>query len=190
MTKKPKILIIGGDAAEALEITYPYFSLLEEGWDVEIAAPTKKVFETVVHFFEPGWDTYVERPGYKLRAHKAFSDVNPDEYDGLVIPGGRLPEYIRTYPEVEKIVRHFVEKNKPIAVICHAPLVLIAYGLVKGRKMTAYGVLKSDVENAGATYVDEPVVVDGNIVSSRAWPDNPYWMREFKKLVKKYLGLS
>ncbi len=183
-----KILIIGGDAAEALELLYPYFRLREEGWEVHIAAPTKKVVKTVVHDFEPGFDTYTEKPGYRWQADLSFDDVDPSEYDGLVIPGGRLPEYIRTYPAVERIVKHFFEENKPVAAICHGPLVLTAYGLAKGRKMTAYMVLKYDVEGAGAEYLDQEVVVDGNLVTSRAWPDNPAWMREFIKLVKEYVS--
>ncbi|MEB3851479.1 MAG: DJ-1/PfpI family protein, partial [Desulfurococcales archaeon] len=97
---RPRILILGGDAAEALEILYPYFSLLEEGWEVHVAAPKKgEKFHTVVHDFEPGWDTYTEKPGYLWQADKKLDEVDPSEYDGLVIPGGRLPEYIRLYPK-------------------------------------------------------------------------------------------
>ena len=180
-----KILIIGGDAAEALEILYPYFRLKEEGWEVHIAAPSKKVIKTVVHDFEPGFDTYTEKPGYRLKADLSFEEVNPEEYDGLVIPGGRLPEYIRTYPDVERIVTHFFRARKPVAAICHGPLILTAYGLARGRTMTAYGVLRYDVERAGARYVDKEVVIDRNLVTSRAWPDNPAWMREFIRLVRR-----
>ncbi len=180
-----KVLIIAGDAVEALELFYPYFRLKEEGFEVDVAAPSKKVLYTVVHDFEPGVETYTEKPGYRFGwVAKSFKEVNPEEYDGLVIPGGRAPEYIRTYPELEGIVKHFFEKGKPVAAICHGPLVLAAYGLVKGRKMTAYMVLKSDIENSGGTYEDKEVVVDGNLVTSRAWPDNPAWMREFIKLLK------
>ena len=184
-----RILIIGGDAAEALEILYPLFSLREEGWEVHVAAPKKEAFHTVVHDFEPGWDTYTEKPGYLWRADKTFDEVNPEEYDGLVIPGGRLPEYIRLYPKVQKIVKHFIDAGKPIAAICHAPLVLAAVdpGFLKGKRMTSYIAVRPEVVNAGAQWVDEEVVVDGNLVTSRAWPDNPAWMREFKKLVRQYV---
>ena len=189
MARTPRILIIGGDAAEALEILYPYFSLLEEGWTVHVAAPKRKKFHTVVHDFEPGWDTYTEKPGYLWTADLSFDDVNPEEYDGLVIPGGRLPEYIRLYPKVLEIVRHFMEAGKPVAAICHAPLVLLAAApeKLKGRKMTSYIAVKPDVVNAGADWQDKEVVVDGNLVTSRAWPDNPAWMREFKRLVREYV---
>jgi len=184
MTKK--VLIIAGDGVEAQEIFYPYYRLKEEGFDVIVAAPTKKdVLFTVVHDFEPGWETYTEKPGYRfLWVNVAFKDVKPEEYDGLVIPGGRAPEYIRTYPELERIVRYFFETNKPVAAICHGPLVLTAYGLLKDRKVTCYIAVKPDVERAGAKYVDSEVVVDGNLVTSRAWPDLPAFMREFIKLLK------
>ncbi|MGC9104596.1 MAG: DJ-1/PfpI family protein [Candidatus Methanodesulfokora sp.] len=181
-----KILIIAGDGVEAQEIFYPYYRLKEAGYDADVAAPSKKdVIFTVVHDFEPGWETYSEKPGYRFPwVAKAFKEVKPEEYDGLVIPGGRAPEFIRTYPELEKIVKHFFERNKPVAAICHGPLVLAAYGLLKGRKATSYIAVKPDVETAGAKYVDAEVVVDGNLVTSRAWPDLPAFMREFLKLLK------
>jgi len=186
--KTPRILILGGDAAEALEILYPYFSLREEGWTVHVAAPKKEKIHTVVHDFEPGWQTYTEKPGYLWQPDLLLDEVNPRDYDGLVIPGGRLPEYIRLYDKTIEIVRHFFEANKPVAAICHAPLVLVAAvpEKLKGRRMTSYIAVKPDVVNAGAEWVDEEVVVDGNLVTSRAWPDNPAWMREFKRLVREY----
>ncbi len=191
MSGMPKILIIGGDAVEALEIFYPYFRLKEEGWDVDVAAPKKKVLRTVVHDFED-WETYTEKPGYRfVWVSKSLDEVNPEEYDGLVIPGGRMPEYVRVVAEdaLKRILEHFVEKGKPIAATCHGPLILAAFGLVKGRKLTSYIAVKPDVVNAGGTWIDEEVVVDGNLITSRAWPDNPAWMREFIKAVKKYKGL-
>jgi len=181
----PKVLIVAGDAVEAQEIFYPYWRLKEEGFEVAVAAPSKKVLNTVVHDFEPGWETYTEKPGYRfLWVDLTFKEVKPEEFDGLLIPGGRAPEYIRTYPELEAIVRHFFEKGKPVAAICHGPLVLAAYGLLEGRRVTAYAAVAPDVRRAGATYVDQEVVVDGNLVTSRAWPDLPAFMREFIKLLK------
>jgi len=181
-----KVLIIAGDGVEAQEIFYPYYRLKEEGFEVHVAAPTKKdVLFTVVHDFEPGWETYSEKLGYRFPwVTLAFKDVKPEEYDGLVIPGGRAPEFIRTKPELENIVKHFFEANKPVAAICHGPLVLTAYNLVKGKRVTCYIAVKPDVERAGATYVDEEVVVDGNLVTSRAWPDLPAFIKEFIKLLK------
>ncbi len=180
-----KVLILAGDAVEALEIFYPYYRLLEEGFDVEVAGPKKPLF-TVVHDFEPGWTTYSEKLGYRFQwVAKKFSEVNPEEYDGLVIPGGRAPEYIRLEPDVSRIVKHFFETNKPVAAICHGVQLLTHLGLVKDRKLTSYIAVKPDVEAAGGHYIDEEVVVDGNLVTSRAWPDLPAFMKKFLELLKK-----
>jgi protease I len=181
-----KILILTGDAAESLEVMYPYQRLLEEGYTVHIAAPTKKKLHFVVHDFEPGFDTYTEKPGYSWDADIAFADVNPEEYVALVIPGGRAPEYIRNYPECQKIVRHFFERNKPVAQLCHASAVLATAGVLAGRRTAAYPALESDVKAAGAQYVNSEAVVDGVMVSARAWPDHPAWMREFIRLLKQH----
>lgn len=178
-----KILLMAGDAAEALETMYPLQRLQEEGHTVHVAAPTKKVIQTVVHDFEPHMDTYTEKPGYRVQADVAFNEVNPADYDGLYIPGGRAPEWIRNAPGALEIVRHFVEAKKPIGTLCHGPLVLIAAGVVKGCRLAAYGALKPDVEAAGATFVDEAAVVNDNLVTGRAWPDNPAVMKQFLKLV-------
>lgn len=189
---RPRILIIGGDAVEALEIFYPYFRLREEGWDVDVAAPTRKTLRTVVHDFED-WETYTEKPGYRFPwVSRSLAETDPAQYDGLVIPGGRMPEYVRVVAEesLRKIVSHFMENRKPVAAICHGPLVLAAFGYVRGRRMTSYIAVKPEIVNSGGTWVDEEVVVDDNLVTSRAWPDNPAWMREFIKLVKKYKGLT
>lgn len=181
-----KVLVIAGDAVEAQEIFYPYWRLKEEGFEVHVAAPTKKTIFTVVHDFEPGWETYTEKPGYRFQwVDKSFKDVDPSEYDGLVIPGGRMPEHVRLKPELERIVKHFFETDKPVAAICHGAQILAAYGLVKGRRMTSYIAVRPEVENGGAKWEDSEVVVDGNLVTSRAWPDNPAWMREFIKLLKE-----
>lgn len=178
-----KILLVTGDAAEALEVMYPYQRLREAGHEVTIAAPEKKVLRTVVHDFEPGFDTYTEKPGYRVAADVAFADVKPAEYDALVLPGGRAPEWIRTHKAIGRVVSHFFEAKKPIAAICHAGLILSALHLIKGRTLAAYPALKADIEQAGATFVDREVVIDGPLVTARAWPDHPAWMREFVKLL-------
>ncbi len=178
-----KILLVTGDAAEALEVMYPYQRLREAGHDVTIAAPEKKVLRTVVHDFEPGFDTYTEKPGYRVPADAGFADVQPTEYDALVLPGGRAPEWIRTHGAIGRVVGHFFEARKPVAAICHAGLVLSALGLIRGRTLAAYPALKTDIEQAGATFVDREVVVDGHLVTARAWPDHPAWMREFVRML-------
>ena len=187
---KPKILILTGDAAESLEVMYPYQRLQEEGYDVQIAAPTKKKLHFVVHDFEPGFDTYTEKPGYSWDADIAFKDVNPADYVALVIPGGRAPEHIRKHEDFRKIVRYFFEQNKPVAQLCHAPLALIAAGVIKGRRTAAYPALEPDIQTAGAEFVNSEAVVDGMMVSARAWPDHPAFMREFIKILRQAAPIS
>jgi protease I len=182
---QPKILILTGDAAESLEVMYPYQRLREEGYEVHIAAPTKKKLHFVVHDFEPGYDTYTEKPGYSWDADLSFADVNPANYAAVVLPGGRAPEYIRNDADFGRIVRHFFEAQKPVAQLCHAPLALAAAGVLKGRKTAAYPALEPDIRASGAEYVNAEAVIDGEMVSARAWPDHPAWMREFMKILKR-----
>jgi protease I len=186
----PKILILTGDAAESLEVMYPYQRLREEGYDVQIAAPSKKKLHFVVHDFEPGFDTYTEKPGYSWDADLAFKDVNPADYVALVIPGGRAPEYIRNDADCKRIIQAFFSQEKPVAQICHAGLALAAAGVLKGRKTSAYPAIEPDVRAAGADFVNSEAVIDGVMVSARAWPDHPAWMREFIKVLKAKAPVS
>ena len=182
----PKVLILTGDAAESLEVMYPYQRLLEEGYEVDIAAPSKKKLQFVVHDFVDGYDTYTEKPGYTWPADLAFSEVNPSEYVALVVPGGRAPEYIRNDLDVQRIIAAFFSDERPVAQICHGPLALAAAGVLQGRRSAAYPALAPDVAAAGAEYVDGGGVVDGKMVSARAWPDHPSWMREFMRLLRQH----
>jgi protease I len=183
-----RILILTGDAGEAQEIYYAKYRLEEEGWKVDIVAPTKRVFMSVVHDFDPTWDTYVERPGYLVQADLGLDDADPTAFDGLVLPGGRAPEYLRNRPKAVAIVRHFVETGKPIAANCHGPLLVIAAGGAKGKTMTGYPELEPDFKAAGAEFINRDVVVCGPLVSVRGWPDNAPWMREFVRLLKTSQG--
>jgi protease I len=185
-----KILLVTGDGAESLEVMYPYQRLTEEGYHVDIAAPSKKVLHLVVHDFEPDWETNTEKLGYRLQPHLTFAEVKPEEYAGLVIPGGRAPEYIRYDPHLQKIVQAFFAAKKPVAALCHAGQILAAAQLAKGRTMTCYHLIRSEVMAAGANYVDQEVVVDGQLVTARAWPDHPAFMREFMKLLRSAAGKS
>jgi protease I len=185
-----KVLLLAGDAAESLEVLYPYQRLLEEGYEVHIAAPSKKKLQFVVHDFVEGYDTYTEKPGYTWPADVAFADVNPLDYVALVIPGGRAPEYIRNDADCQRIIQHFFGENKPVAQLCHAPLALAAAGVLSGRRTAAYPALAPDVRAAGAEFVDAAAVVDGNMVSARAWPDHPSWMREFVRLLEAHAPAS
>jgi protease I len=180
----PKILIITGDAAESLEVMYPYQRLLEEGYQVDIAAPSVKKLQFVVHDFTEGFDTYTEKPGYSWEADLAFKDVNPADYVALVIPGGRAPEYIRNDADCKRIIQAFFSQEKPVAQICHAGLALAAAGILKGRRTAAYPAIEPDIRAAGAEFVNSEAVIDGVMVSARAWPDHPAWMREFFKVLK------
>jgi protease I len=181
---KHKILIVTGDAGESLEVMYPYQRLQEEGYEVHIAAPTKKKLRFVVHDFEPDYDTFTEKPGYSWEADVAFADVDPAEYVALVIPGGRAPEYIRNHVDCRRIIQYFFQNNKPVAHICHAPLALAAAGVLAGRRVAGYPALEPDIQAAGAEFVNSDAVIDGTMVSARAWPDHPAWMREFIHLLR------
>ncbi|BCJ87950.1 DJ-1/PfpI family protein [Effusibacillus dendaii] len=181
-----RVLIVTGDAVEVLELMYPYYRCLEEGIDVTIASPNKKKLYTVVHDRTEGIETSTEKPGYAIDSHISFRDVNPADYDGLIIPGGRAPEYIRLDPNLPKIIAHFFEANKPIGAICHAAQVFtVVKPYLEGRKVSAVIGIKPDVEACGATYVNDRVHVDGQLVSAFAWPDLPGFMREFFRVLNR-----
>lgn len=135
-------------------------------------------------------ETYVEKPGYRLESDVAYADVNPDDYDGLVIPGGRAPEYIRLNADLKRIVRHFFEHEKPVGAICHAPQVLIAAGVIEGRQITCFAPLAPDVEAAGGHYHDHELVEDGHMVSSRVWSDIGAFSRGFVALLAKHAPVA
>jgi protease I len=186
----PKVLILTGDAAETLEVFYPYQRLLEEGYEVDIAAPSKKKLQFVVHDFVDGFDTYTEKLGHTWEADVAFADVDASDYVACVIPGGRAPEYIRNNADCLRIVQAFFGTDRPIAQLCHGPLVSAAAGVLRGRTTSAYPALEPDVTQAGATFRDGDAVVDGQLVSGRAWPDHPRWMREFIRLLRAYTPIE
>src|SRR6516162_2231344 len=152
-------LVLTGDAGEAQEIYYAKFRLEEEGWKVHIAIPEKRVFHSVVHDFEPSFDTYTEKPGYRVQADLGLDDVDVEQYQGLVLPGGRAPEYLRNRHRALEIVRHFLSAAKPIAANCHGPLLLLAAGSLKGRTITCYPDLEPDVRSACASFLNRDVVV-------------------------------
>jgi protease I len=179
-----RILILTGDAGESQEIYYAKYRLEEEGWLVQIATTVKRTFLSVVHDFEPGFETYTEKPGYRVEADLGLDDVDASSFDALVLPGGRAPEYLRNKPKAVDITRHFVEAGKPIAANCHGPLLVVAAGGVKGKTLTCFPDLEPDIKAAGGEFVNRDVVVDGSLVTVRGWPDNGPWMREFVKLMK------
>lgn len=181
-----KILMLVGDFVEDYEAMVPFQMLTMVGHTVDSVCPGKKAGETVktaIHDFE-GDQTYSEKRGHNFGITKTFSEVRPEAYDALVIPGGRAPEYLRLNEDVIKIVKHFVEAGKPIAAVCHGPQVLAAAGGVKGKKLTAYPAVSPDMVSAGAVWlpVNETfsnAEVDGNLVTAPAWPAHPEWIRKF-----------
>lgn len=179
-----KVLLVAGDATESLDTWYPYHRLREEGIEVQIAAPAKKVLRSVVHDFEPGWDTYIEKPGYLIPADIAFADVRPEDYSGLILSGGRAPEYLRNDTRLQAIVKYFLAQKKPIASLCHGSLILAAVDGVRGRTIATFDALAPDIERAGGKFQSTEVVVDGNLVTSRTWMDLPFFMREFLKVLR------
>lgn len=176
---KNKVLIIIGDAAEALDTLYPYFRLKEEGYDTIVAAPEKRVYHLVMHEIPPGWDITREGPSYHLASDVAFRDVNPDEYIGLFLTGGRAPEYLRYDACLIALTRSFFERNKPVASVCHGVEIICAADVVRGRRVATVAKCALDVEFSGGVFVNEGCVRDGNLVSGRTWHDNHLFMREF-----------
>lgn len=183
-----KILQLVGDYAEDYEVMVPFQALQMVGHTVHAVCPGKKAGEkvrTAVHDFE-GDQTYSEKPGHNFTLNATFDNIKPEEYDALVISGGRAPEYIRLTPRVLEITRHFFEANKPVAAICHGAQVLTAAGVVKGRKVSAYPAVGPDVTVAGGEYADirvDDAVRDGNLVTAPAWPAHPKWLALFLEVL-------
>ncbi|MES2791356.1 MAG: DJ-1/PfpI family protein [Planctomycetota bacterium] len=181
----PQVLIVIGDATECLDTMYPYYRLPEDGFDVVVAAPEKRLYHMVLHEKPPGWDITQETPGYHLAADIAFRDIQPEKYAGLFVSGGRAPEYLRYDKDLLQITRHFFETNKPIASVCHGIEIIAAAGGLRGRRATTVAKCELDITSFGGTYVNEPCVVDGNLVTARTWHDNTPFMREFLRLLKQ-----
>jgi len=178
-----KVLVVIGDAAEAFDTLYPLYRVREAGYEVRAVGPEKRVYHLVLHDRHPEWDITVESPGYQLASELAFRDVRPEEYIGIVLPGGRAPEYLRYDPDLIRLVRYFSEKKLPIASICHGIEILAIAGVVRDIQVTTVAKCRLDAEVCGGKYLDQEVVVSGNIVTARTWHDNHAFMREFMKLL-------
>jgi protease I len=166
-----KALIISADNFEDSELFYPYYRLKEEGVEVDIASIKK--------------GTLKGKHGYEVDANKDLKEIRPDDYDLLLLPGGKAPEKIRKEREAIEIARHFFGNNKPVSAICHGPQTLISAGLLKGRHATCYKSVAQEMKEAGVIYEDKEVVVDGNLVTSRQPSDLPAFMKETMKMLKK-----
>jgi protease I len=188
MTKR--ILMLVGDYVEDYEAMVPYQMLKMVGCEVTAVCPGKVAGETVataIHDFE-GEQTYSEKRGHQFRIDADFDSITESEFDGLVIPGGRAPEYLRLNERVLEIVRYFAEADKPLASICHGAQILSAAGVLSGRRCSAYPALRFDVEQSGGEYVPaaetfDNAHVDGNLVSAPAWPAHPAWIAAFLELL-------
>jgi len=183
MSKK-SILMLVGDYAEDYEVMVPFQALLMVGHTVHAVCPGKKSGEfvrTAIHDFE-GDQTYSEKRGHNFTLNATFDQIKAEDYDALVLPGGRAPEYIRLNPRVLEIVRYFDKAKRPIAAICHAAQILAAAGVLKGRKCSAYPAVGPDVTTAGGTFAEigiSEAIADGNLVTAPAWPAHPAWLAKF-----------
>jgi len=183
-----KILMLAGDFVEDYEIMVPFQALQMVGHTVHAVCPGKKqgqVVRTAVHDFE-GDQTYTEKRGHNFTLNATFDEIRAEDYDALVIPGGRAPEYIRLDQRVLDIVRHFDEAGKPVAAVCHGVQLLSAAGVVKGKEVTGYPACGPEVRQAGGRWKDVPLdqaLVDGTLVTAPAWPAHPAWLARFLEVL-------
>jgi protease I len=190
--KGGKVLMPIGDATEVVDTLYPFFRIAEDGFQVVVSGPDARLYHMVLHEVPPNcvvpWDITEERPGYHIKAEVAFRDVDPTQYIGMFVSGGRAPEYLRYDKDLMRITKHFFEAGKPVAVVCHGIEIVSAAGVIRGRTVTTVAKCAMDAEQGGAKYVDQPMVVDGNMVTCRTWHDYAPCMREFMKMLNAYAG--
>jgi protease I len=180
-----RVLLVIGDAAEVFDTMYPLYRIREDGYQVVVAGPEMRTYHLVMHDTHPDWDITVESPGYRLAADVALRDVRPEDYVGLVLTGGRAPEYLRYDPDLMRVVRYFFAKELPVASVCHGIEIVAAAGVLRGRQVTTVRKCRFDAEVCGATFIDQEVVVSGNLITSRTWHDNHAWMREYMKRLQQ-----
>ena len=178
MEMSKKILLITGDAGESYETLYAVHRLREAGHESVLGAPSKKRLHLVMHDFEPGWDTYVERPGYGLESDISYYEASAEDYDAILLLGGRAPEFLRHDEKLLELVRRFQADDKWIFAICHGAQILVAAGLVKDRCVTCYENVRNEVELGGGKYSKEQAVRDGKIVTAQTWQSHPEFYRE------------
>lgn len=171
-------MIVTGDAGESYETLYARHRFEEANFEADIVAPSKKTLNLVIHDFEPGWDTYKESPGYKVDADLTFDDVRADDYEAILLLGGRAPEYLRHNPVLIGLVESFARQDKWIFSICHGIQILLAAGLAPKRKLTCYEHIRYEVESNGGIYCShEEAVRDGKIVTGQTWQSHPDFYR-------------
>lgn len=183
-----KLLLLAGDFVEDYEIMVPFQALQMVGYEVHAVCPGKSSgdrLRTAIHDFE-GDQTYSEKPGHQFTLNATFSSIQLADYAGLVIPGGRAPEYLRLDAEVLRLVQHFAKSEKPIGAVCHGVQILTAARVLHGRRCTAYPACRPEVEAVGGEYVAvslHEAVVDGNLVTAPAWPAHPQWLAAFIRVL-------
>lgn len=180
-----KVLIIVGDATETVDTLYPFYRVREDGFVPVVAAPEKRRYQMVLHEIKPGWTITKEWEGYTIDAEITFAEIKPEEYCGIFFSGGRAPEYIRDDPHLIRVTRWFFEHNKPVASVCHGVEIPARAGCVKGRRMATVAKCRFDLEVCGGIYVNEPCVVDGNLVSGRTFHDHGHYMGAWMQLLNK-----
>lgn len=180
-----KVLIIIGDATETLDTLYPYYRLIESGFQPVVAAPEARVYQMVLHEVKPGWTITKEWEGYSLKADIAFRDIIESEYAGILFSGGRAPEYLRYDADLIRITRHFFASRKPVASVCHGVEIPAAADCVRGRKMATVAKCRFDLEVCGGIYVDSPCVIDDHLVSGRTFHDNGHYVGPWIQLLEQ-----
>ncbi|QHT65740.1 DJ-1/PfpI family protein [Rhodocytophaga rosea] len=173
-----KIVIVTGDGGESYEAWYAYHRFLEAGDIPVVAAPSKRALHLVMHDFEPGWDTYIERKGYGMQSDLTIDEIVPDRYDAILLLGGRAPEYLRNHAKLLEIVRAFNNQGKWVFAICHGIQILVTAGLAQGNCLTAYEHVRTEIEMGGGTYSTLQAVRDKNIVTAQTWQSHPEFYRE------------
>ena len=179
MIDEHKVLIIVGDASETVDTLYPYYRLQEAGFAPIVAGPKRQTYQMVLHEVKPGWTITKEWEGYTIKADVAFAEVEPEEYLGIFFSGGRAPEYIRYDEDLVRITRHFFDAGKPICSVCHGVEIPAYADCVRGRRMATVPKCKFDLEVCGGIFVNEPCVVDGNLVSGRTYHDHGHYVRKW-----------
>jgi protease I len=179
-----KVLVVIGDATETVDTLYPFYRLQEAGFEPVVIAPERRVYQMVLHEVRPGWTITKEWEGYQLRADLAFADVHPEDYLGIFFSGGRAPEYIRYDKDLVRITRHFFAENKPVASVCHGVEIPAFAGCVQGRRMATVPKCRFDLEVAGGIFVDQPCVIDDNLVSGRTYHDSGHFVGPWIRLLE------
>ncbi len=173
-----KVLIITGDGGESYEVLYAVHRLREEGYQPVVAAPSKRRLHLVIHDFEPGWDTYIEKPGYGQSSDITIAEARAEDYDAILIMGGRAPEYLRNDRKLLTLTQDFARLGKWIFSICHGIQILAAAGLLAGKRVTCYEHIRWEVETTGGTWCPEESVRDGRMVSAQTWQSHPDFYRQ------------